>query len=66
MIDLTDVKEIYIYKEICDLRIGINGLAILAQELVDISNMKHKLFIFFVTASIPTYGWGFFCIYKCC
>lgn len=49
MIDLTDVKEIYIYKEICDLRIGINGLAILAQELVDISNMKHKLFIFFGT-----------------
>ena len=49
MIDLTDVKEIYIYKEICDLRIGINGLAILAQELVDISNMIHKLFFFFGT-----------------
>ncbi len=47
MIDLSDIKEIHIYKERCDLRMGIQGLSILAQELFSISEMKHKLFIFF-------------------
>lgn len=50
MIDLSDVKEIYIYKEKCDLRMGIQGLSILAQELLSISEMKHKLFVFFGTS----------------
>lgn len=47
MIDLNNIKEIYVYKERCDLRMGIQGLSILAQELSTISEMKHKLFIFF-------------------
>lgn len=46
MIDLSNIKEIHIYKERCDLRMGIQGLSILAQELSSISEMKHKLFIF--------------------
>lgn len=47
MIDLSEIKEIYVYKQRCDLRMGITGLSILAQELANISDMKHKLFIFF-------------------
>lgn len=47
MIELKDITEIYIYKEKCDLRMGILGLSILAQELKGINEMKHKLFIFF-------------------
>lgn len=47
MIDLTEIDEIYVYEEKCDLRMGIQGLSILAQSLVEISEMKRKLFIFY-------------------
>ena len=50
MIDLQKIKEIYVYKERCDLRMGIQGLSILAQELSTIDEMKHKIFIFFGTS----------------
>ncbi len=49
MIDLNDIEEIYVYQDKCDLRMGIQGLSTLAQSLVDLSNMRHKLFIFFGT-----------------
>lgn len=49
MIDLQNIREIYVYKERCDLRMGIQGLSILAQELSTIDEMKHKIFIFFGT-----------------
>jgi len=47
MIDLTNIENIYFYKERCDLRMSINGLSILAQELIELSLMKHTLFIFY-------------------
>ena len=45
MIDLSNIKKIYVYQKKVDLRYGINKLSILAQELVALSNMKHTLFI---------------------
>lgn len=47
MIDVSNIEEIYVYEESCDLRMGVQGLSILAQSLEEISNMKHKLFVFF-------------------
>ena len=44
MIDLSNIKKIYVYQKKVDLRYGINKLSILAQELVALSNMKHTLF----------------------
>ena len=44
MIDLSNIKKIYVYQKKVDLRYGINKLSILAQELVALSNMKHTLY----------------------
>lgn len=49
MVDLSNITEIYVYNEQCDLRMGIQGLSTLAQRLVPISDASHKLFIFFGT-----------------
>lgn len=49
MIDLSNITEVYVYNEKCDLRMGIQGLSTLAQQLVPISDAIHKLFIFFGT-----------------
>ncbi len=64
MIDLTGIDEIYVYQEKCDLRMGIQGLSILAQRLVDISNMKRKIFVFYGSSKysikileLDTDGW---------
>lgn len=64
MIDLSDIEEIYVYEDKCDLRMGIQRLSTLAQSLVEISDMKHKLFIFFGTSKynvkileLDTDGW---------
>ena len=51
MIDLSNIKKIYVYQKKVDLRYGINKLSILAQELVALSNMKHTLFIFYGTTN---------------
>ena len=51
MIDLYNIKKIYVYQKKVDLRYGINKLSILAQELVALSNMKHTLFIFYGTTN---------------
>ena len=46
MIDLSNIKKIYVYQKKVDLRYGINKLSILAQELVALSNMKHTNFLY--------------------
>ena len=47
MIDLVEIKRIYIYKGRSDLRMSINGLSRLAQELVPLTEMKNTLFLFY-------------------
>lgn len=46
MIDLKDVEGIYLYKGTTDMRIGMFGLAALAQSIIPIEDMRHRLFVF--------------------
>ena len=46
MIELANINKIYIYKDSCDLRMGVQGLSVLSQELLKISEMKQVLFVF--------------------
>ena len=47
MIDLRNITEIYVYNQKTDLRMGINGLSILAQKLVSLSELEHKIIVFY-------------------
>lgn len=47
MIDLRNITEIYVYNQKTDLRMGINGLSILAQKLVSLSELEHKIILFY-------------------
>ena len=47
MIDLRNVVSIYIYNKKTDLRMGINGLSILAQEIAKLDSLEHKVILFY-------------------
>ena len=47
MVDLRNVPKIYVYNKKTDLRMGINGLSMLAQQLAKLDDLEHKIILFY-------------------
>lgn len=47
MIDLRNVSKIYVYNKKTDLRMGVNGLSLLAQQLIKLDELEHKVILFY-------------------